>query len=81
MFGSNVNTGLIGLPALPGDLLIVKSRGIDSKNCLLTTDSDSGYFLEAWAGLSLPITPWLQVGAFSKYSGVYGKTNGKTVVV
>ncbi|MEI6134867.1 MAG: hypothetical protein WCP72_07820, partial [Desulfomonile sp.] len=45
---------------------------------LSRTEFMSGYFLEGWAGLSFPVLSWIQVGAFSKYSGVYGKTNGRT---
>jgi hypothetical protein len=73
LYGSNVNAGIIGLPAFPCDLFHRENRGIDKK-LSFNNGSDSGYFLEAWAGLSLPITPWLQAGAFSKYSGANAKS-------
>jgi hypothetical protein len=73
--GSTINAGMIGLPAFPCDLLHRETRN-DSKKLSLNNGSDSGHFLEAWAGLSLPITPWLHAGAFSKYSGAYAKAVG-----
>jgi hypothetical protein len=73
MHGSTINAGIIGLPAFPCDLLHRETRE-SIKKMSFNNGSDSGYFLEAWAGLSLPITPWLQAGAFSKYSGANAKT-------
>jgi hypothetical protein len=75
-FGGTVDTGLIGLPTLPGELEY-KEGGTEGFS-LSRTEFMSGYFLEGWAGLSFPVLSWIQVGAFSKYSGVYGKTNGRT---
>ena len=68
-----INAGIIGLPAFPCDFVHRETRK-GSKKLSFNNGSDSGYFLEAWAGLSLPITPWLQAGAFSKYSGANAKT-------
>ena len=73
VYGSTINAGIIGLPAFPCDLLHRETRN-DRKKLSFNNGSDSGYFLEAWAGLSLPITPWLNAGAFSKYNGVFAKT-------
>ena len=73
VYGSTINAGIIGLPAFPCDLLHRETRN-DRKKLSFNNGSDSGYFLEAWAGLSLPITPWLNAGAFSKYSGANAKT-------
>lgn len=76
-FGGTVDTGLIGLPTLPGELKYKEVFGGQHVS-LDSTEFMSGYFLEGWAGLSFPVMSWVQVGAFLKYSGVYGKTNGKT---
>jgi hypothetical protein len=73
VYGSTINAGIIGLPAFPCDLLHRETRE-NNKKMSFNNGSDSGYFLEAWAGLSLPITPWLNAGAFSKYSGANAKT-------
>ena len=75
MYGSTVNTGMIGLPTLPGDLYHRETRETNNR-LSFNNGADSGYFLEAWAGLSYQLTPLIQVGAFSKYSGVYFKTTG-----
>lgn len=78
-FGGTVDTGLIGLPTLPGELEYKELFGGGGRRFFLSrTEFMSGYFLEGWAGLSFPVLSWIQVGAFSKYSGVYGKTNGRT---
>ncbi len=77
-FGGDLNIGLIGLPTLPGELKYKEVFGRGKHLSLDSTEFMSGYFLEGWAGLSFPVMSWVQVGAFSKYSGVYGKTNGKT---
>jgi hypothetical protein len=37
----------------------------------------SGYFMEAFAQVSTPISWWAEVGAFVKYSGVYGKATSE----
>ncbi|MFH0959906.1 MAG: hypothetical protein V1897_14520 [Pseudomonadota bacterium] len=77
MYGSTINAGIIGLPTLPGDLYYRGvGRSSDNKAFLMSKELNSGYFLESWTGLLLPLTPWIQVGGFLKYSGVYGKTLG-----
>ena len=77
-FGGDLNIGLIGLPTLPGELEYKEVFGGGNQVSLSRTEFMSGYFLEGWAGLSFPVMSWVQVGTFSKYSGVYGKTNGRT---
>ena len=75
--------GVIGFPALPGAFVYREVVNSDTSgsiypkgNGLLTSNEfDSGYFLEAFGQASIPIAWWARVGAFVKYSGVYGKKN------
>lgn len=77
--GPTINAGMIGLPFLSGDVSY-RGRGptLQSDVFEMSKEIHSGYFVEAWAGLSFPVTPWLRAAAFSKYSGVSGKTLGTT---
>jgi hypothetical protein len=72
LYGSAINAGIIGLPAFPCDFVHRETRE-NIRKLSFNDGSDSGYFLEAWAGLSFPISPWLQAGAFSKYIGANAK--------
>ena len=78
-YGSSLKASIIGLPALFGSF-VYKER-VNSSSYLpdrwngmkASNEFSSGYFLEAEGELSVPISWCAQVGAFVKYSCVYGK--------
>jgi hypothetical protein len=81
--GANLKAGAIGLPTLPGQIeyreaveTSVSPYGIGA---ILTREFRSGYFLEGFAELSIPISRWGQMGAFAKYNGVYGRATKANV--
>jgi hypothetical protein len=77
--GINLKAGAIGLPTLPGDISYREVVSTNSSNnqpgerMVLTREFRSGYFLEGFGELSIPFSQWFQVGAFAKFSGIYGK--------
>jgi hypothetical protein len=78
MNGVNIKAGAIGLPTLPGDIsykeTIGTNRGlINGESVSVPREFRSGYFLEGFGELSIPFSRWFEIGAFAKYSGIYGR--------
>jgi hypothetical protein len=82
-YGTSLKAGIIGLPALPGSFVyreVLNSTsnynapsGSEWNGMKASSEFSSGYFLEAFGQVSTPINWWGQVGAFVKYSGIYGR--------
>jgi hypothetical protein len=80
-YGINLKADVLGFPALPGAFEYVETvahggarvRGTVQR---MTANNEfrSGYFLEGMAELSA-LVHGVHMGAFVKYSGIYGKTN------
>lgn len=77
MNGINLRGGAIGLPTLPGDIsykeTVSISQPVVGNSLSAPREFRSGYFLEGFGELSIPFSRWFQVGAFAKYSAIYGK--------
>jgi hypothetical protein len=79
--GMGLKTGAWGFPALPGSFEYVETVAhggtrVHGTVQRMTANNEfrSGYFLEGLAELSVPVYG-VQMGAFIKYSAIYGKTN------
>ncbi len=79
--GANLKAGAIGLPTLPGQIEYREAvqTSSDGRGAILSREFRSGYFLEGFAELSIPISRWGQMGAFAKYNGVYGRATKANV--
>lgn len=81
--GANLKAGAIGLPTLPGQIeyreAVITSVPSTGLGAILSREFRSGYFLEGFAELSIPISRWGQMGAFAKYNGVYGRATKANV--
>ncbi len=79
--GANLKAGAIGLPTLPGQIEYREAvqTSSDGRGAILSREFRSGYFLEGFAELSIPISRWGQMGAFAKYNGIYGRATKANV--